>query len=59
VPTPSHVPGVLRRVPVQEGATHWVSAAYFSQPPKPSQAPVVPQLGAPMSLQIVRGSGTP
>jgi hypothetical protein len=33
VPRPSQVPGVLRRVPVQEGAMHWVSAAYFSQPP--------------------------
>ena len=54
VPTPSQVPGVLRRVPVHEGGMHWVSAAYFSQPPKPSQAPVVPQLGAPMSVQIAR-----
>jgi hypothetical protein len=33
VPSPSQVPGVLRRVPVHEGAMHWVSAAYFSQPP--------------------------
>ena len=29
VPRPSHVPGVLRRVPVHEGAMHWVSAGYF------------------------------
>ena len=59
VPSPSHVPGVLRREPVHEGAMHWVSAAYFSQPPKPSQVPVVPQLGAPWSLQAARGSGAP
>ena len=59
VPRPSQVPGVLRRVPVQEGAMHWVSAAYFSQPPKPSQVPVVPHDGAPLSLQTARGSGTP
>jgi hypothetical protein len=32
-PRPSQVPGVLRRVPVQEGAMQTVSAAYFSQPP--------------------------
>ncbi len=29
VPRPSQVPGVLRRVPVQEGMMHWVSPAYF------------------------------
>jgi hypothetical protein len=33
VPRPSQVPGVLRRVPVHDGGMHWVSAAYFSQPP--------------------------
>ena len=59
VPRPSQVPGVLRRVPVHEGAMHWVSAAYFSQPPKPSQAPVVPQEGAPLSTHTARGSGAP
>ena len=53
------MPGVLRRVPVHEGAMHWVSAAYFSQPPKPSHLPVVPHDGVPWSLQTVRGSGTP
>lgn len=47
VPRPSHVPGVLRRVPVHEGAMHTVSGAYFSQPPKPSHVPVVSQLEAP------------
>jgi hypothetical protein len=59
VPRPSHVPGVLRRVPVHDGSRHWVSAAYFSQPPKPSQVPFVPHEGAPLSVQIARGSGTP
>ena len=46
VPCPSHVPGVLRRVPVHEAAMHTVSAAYLSQLPNPSHLPVVPQLGA-------------
>jgi hypothetical protein len=59
VPSPSQVPGVMRRVPEHDGGMHWVSAAYFSQPPNPSQVPVVPHEGAPMSLQTARGSGTP
>lgn len=46
-PVPSHVPAVLRRVPVQDGAMQIVSGAYFSQPPKPSHVPVEPQLAAP------------
>ncbi len=40
VPRPSHVPGVFRRFPVQVGATHWVSRAYFEQLPMPSHRPV-------------------
>jgi hypothetical protein len=59
VPLPSHVPAVLRRVPVHEGAMHWVSAAYSSQPPKPSHVPVCPHEVAPWSLHWPRGSGTP
>jgi hypothetical protein len=59
VPSPSQVPAVLRRVPVHEGGMHWVSAAYLAQLPKPSQAPVLPQLAAPMSLQMPRGSAAP
>jgi hypothetical protein len=48
VPAPSHTPGRLRRtIPAQVGAMHWVSAAYLSQPPKPSHFPVAPQLCAP------------
>ena len=41
------MPGVLRRVPVHDGAMHTVSGAYFVQPPNPSHVPVEPQLGAP------------
>jgi hypothetical protein len=59
VPRPSQVPGVLRRVPVQLGGMHWVSAGYFAQPPNPSHVPFAPHEGAPMSLQIARGSGRP
>jgi hypothetical protein len=40
VPRPSQVPAVLRRVPLQEGGMHTVSAAYLEHPPRPSQAPV-------------------
>jgi hypothetical protein len=58
-PRPSHVPGVLRRVPVHEAAMQIVSAAYFSQPPKPSHVPVVPQLAAPWSTHWPRGSAAP
>jgi len=59
VPVPSHVPGVLRREPVHDGGRHCVSAAYFAQPPNPSHVPVVPQLGAPWSLQTARRSAWP
>jgi hypothetical protein len=47
VPMPSHVPGVLRRVPVHEAAMQMVSGAYFVQPPNPSHVPVEPQLDVP------------
>src|SRR5882762_1374971 len=58
VPTPSQTPGRLRRTaPAHIGAVQRVSTAYFSQPPNPSHLPVLPQLGAPWSLQIARGSG--
>ena len=59
VPTPSQVPAVLRRSPAHDGSEHTVSAAYFAHAPKPSHAPVCPQLVAPMSLQTLRGSGLP
>jgi len=59
VPRPSHVPGVLRRSPAQEGSTQTVSAAYFAQAPKPSHVPVSPHFAAPLSVQTFRGSGLP
>jgi hypothetical protein len=59
VPCPSHVPGVLSRVPAHDGGTHTVSGPYFAQAPNPSHAPVWPHFAAPLSLQILRGSGTP
>jgi hypothetical protein len=59
VPRPSQVPEVLRRVPEQTGAEHWVSRGYWAQPPMPSQAPVCLQLGAPPSLQSRWGSAPP
>jgi hypothetical protein len=40
VPCPSHVPGVLRRVPAHDGCTHTVSGPYFAHAPNPSHAPV-------------------
>jgi hypothetical protein len=60
VPRPSHTPAVLSRTaPAHEGATHRVSAAYFSHAPKPSHLPVVPQLSGPMSRHMPRTSGLP
>src|SRR5450432_2942690 len=35
VPLPSHVPAVLRRVPVHVAGRQIVSGAYFAQPPYP------------------------
>ncbi len=49
--------GVLRRVPEQVGAMHCVSRAYFEQLPMPSHLPSVPQVDAPLSWQMPRGSG--
>jgi hypothetical protein len=59
VPCPSHVPGVFSRVPAHDGGTHTVSGPYFAHAPNPSQAPVWPHFAAPLSLQTLRGSGTP
>jgi hypothetical protein len=58
-PRPSHVRAVLTRLPEQLGASHRVSRGYLEQPATPSQVPVRPQLAAPWSVQIPRGSGTP
>jgi len=59
LPSPSQVPGVFKRSPAHEGKTHTVSAAYIAQAPKPSQVPVWPHFAAPLSLQMLRGSGLP
>jgi len=47
------------RSPVQDGATQTVSAAYLAQPPRPSQAPVWPQLDLSVAVQILCGSVMP
>ncbi len=52
VPSPSQVPAVFRRVPLQMGARQTVSAAYFAQPPIPSQRPVCPQVAEMVGAQI-------
>ncbi len=59
VPRPSQVPAVFRRSPLQAGGLQTVSAAYLAQPPKPSQAPVCPQVDLSVALQILWGSPTP
>ncbi len=59
VPRPSQVPAVFMRSPVQEGDTQTVSAAYFEQPPNPSQAPVCPQVDWSVAVQTLCGSLTP
>lgn len=47
------------RSPVQEGETQTVSAAYLAQPPRPSQAPVWPQVDLSAAVQILCGSLMP
>jgi hypothetical protein len=59
VPRPSQVPAVFRRSPLHEGAAQTVSAAYFAQPPSPSQAPVWPHVEVGVAVQILCGSATP
>src|SRR5262249_45486033 len=49
-PSPSQVPAVLSRFPVQDGAVQTVPNAYSAQPPSPSQSPVWAQVAAPWSL---------
>jgi len=50
---------VLSRSPLHDGGTQIVSAAYTAQPPMPSQAPVCPHDGCPLSLQTPWGSSPP
>ena len=47
------------RSPVQDGETQTVSAAYLAQPPRPSQAPVWPQLDLSVAVQTLWGSAIP
>lgn len=59
MPSPSQVPAVFRRSPLQEGATQTVSAANLAHPPIPSQRPVWPQVAEVVGVQIWCGSGLP
>jgi hypothetical protein len=54
------VPAVLRRSPpLHAGAVQTVCGAKRAQPPMPSHAPVVPQVAAAWTTQILWGSGAP
>jgi hypothetical protein len=53
------VPTVLTRLPLQVGGRQTVSAAYFAQPPIPSQLPVCPQVALAVVAQTLCGSGAP
>jgi hypothetical protein len=57
VPSPSQVPAVFSRSPLQKGARQIVSAAYLAHPPIPSQRPVCPQVAEALAEQIPCGSG--
>jgi hypothetical protein len=53
------VPAVFSLLPVHDGATQTVSAAYLAHPPDPSHTPVSPQVEASLFTQIPCGSATP
>ena len=59
VPSPSQVPAVFTRFPLQVGGTQTVSAAYFAQPPTPSQAPVCPHVDGSVVAHSLCGSSAP
>jgi hypothetical protein len=46
-------------LPLQVSSAHCVPTAYFWQPPLPSHLPLVPQLAAFWSVQMLRTSGLP
>jgi hypothetical protein len=50
---------VFSTFPLQLGAVQTVSAAYFAQPPRPSQLPVSPQVERSVAAQIWCGSSAP
>ena len=56
VPVPLQVRGLVKVVPVQVGAAHWVAAAYRRQPPAPLQKPSVLHESAPTSVHWLNGS---
>jgi hypothetical protein len=43
----------------QRSGAQMVPTAYLRQPPAPSQRPSVPQVAAPLSTQVARGSAAP
>jgi len=55
-PAPSHTGALVSVEPEHEGAPQRVPIAYFAHAPCPSQEPLVPQLGAPLSSHSVSGS---
>jgi len=50
---------VFRRSPLQAGAMQMIWDANFAQPPKPSHAPVVPQVAGACTAQTLCGSDPP
>jgi hypothetical protein len=56
VPRPSQRPANVSDEPVHPAVWQATPATYFSHAPAPSQNPSVPQVGAPMSRQSLRGS---
>jgi hypothetical protein len=56
VPVPLQLAAAVSDEPVQVAGAQVVPAAYFWQPPVPSQKPFCPQLGAPASLHWLSGS---
>jgi hypothetical protein len=56
VPVPLQLAAGVSVEPLQVAAAQLVPAAYFWQPPVPSQKPLPPQLGPPASLHWLSGS---
>jgi hypothetical protein len=50
---------VFSRFPLQVAGRQTVSAAYFAQPPMPSQLPVWPQVDLSVAVQTLCGSSAP
>jgi hypothetical protein len=56
---PLHLEGSVYALFLQLSGPHSVPVAYFWHAPLPSQRPLVSQLLAPLSLQVLRGSALP